>query len=294
MDLNQLTTFLTLSKLKNFTKTAEELDYAQSSITAQIKQLEKELGVRLFERISKTVTLTSEGLALVPYAARIMALSANMKEVVAPAVAMNGSITIGASESLCIYRLPSIIKAYKEKHPNVDIYLKLLKCNQFVPNLTENAVDLAFSIGDRIENGSIQAAKEISEPISILAAPNHPLAVSEHITLRDFEAQAFILTGQGCCYRGAFEKDLMKENIKVKMVLETDSIQAIKQIAMSGLGICVLPDIAVTEEVAAKRLIPIAYQQDYRIVSQILYHKSKWLSPLLSDFIEEASTKWTT
>lgn len=292
MDINQLNTFLTLSKMKNFTKTAELLGYAQSSITVQIQQLEKELGVKLFERIGKNISLTAEGNTLIPYATKILSLSANMKEAVVPSDEAHGSITIGASESLCIYRLPKIIKAYKERHPYIDIYLKLLKCNQFIPFLSDNSVDIAFSIGDRIDQETITSVLELPEPIMILASPNHPLASKDCLSLMDFDQEAFILTEHGCCYRGAFERDLMNVNIELKTVLETDSIQAIKQTAMSNLGICVLPKIAVAEEIIQKTLIPLAYKNNYTIVSQIIYHKNKWISPILADFIQEAASRW--
>lgn len=74
MELKHLKTFLTLSKIKNFTKTAEHLNYAQSNITTQIQQLETELDVRLFERIGKSVTLTREGEKLIPYAKKMILL----------------------------------------------------------------------------------------------------------------------------------------------------------------------------------------------------------------------------
>lgn len=292
MDLKHLNTFLTLSKIKNFTKTAEILGYAQSSITAQIQQLEKELGTKLFERIGKNVMLTPQGSELIPYATKMLSLSVNMKEAISPSDKMSGSITIGAAESLCIYRLPTIIKAFKEKHPHIDIFLKLLKCDQFIPFLSDNSIDIAFSIGDRIDNEAITSILELSEPIILLASPQHPLASVDQISLKDFAQEAFILTGRGCCYRGAFEKDLADSNIEIKIVLETDSIQAIKQTSMINLGICVLPEISVTEEIQKEILMPLAYKNDYKIVSQILCHKNKWVSPLLNDFIQEASDHW--
>lgn len=292
MDLNQLRTFLTLSKVKNFTKTAAVLGYAQSSITVQIQQLEKELGSKLFERIGKNVTLTMEGNALIPYATQIVTLSDNMKDAVLPSDKLIGRITIGASESLSIYRLPAIIKAFKEIYPNIDIFLKLLTCNEFVPSLLDNTIDIAFSIGDKIDDPSMKIILEKPEPIMILACPNHPFASFKRLQKKDFNKGSFILTGHGCCYRGAFEKDMRSAGNEFKVVLETDSLQAIKQTAMSGLGICVLPQIAVLEEIRNNKLIPLAYKNNYPIVSQLIHHKSKWISPLLADFIKITADQW--
>lgn len=292
MDIKQLNTFLTLSKVKNFTKTAELLGYAQSSITSQIQQLEKEMNVKLFERIGKSVTLTKEGNALLPFVHNIVSLSTDMKNMIAPSDKNHYRITIGAAESLCIYRLPAIIKSYKKKHPNVDIFLKLLDCPEFVPMLSENAIDIAFTMGNKVRNEGITTVFEMPEPIIIAAYPDHPLAIKNEIHAQDFDNEAFILTDCACCYRGSFEKDLLTYNVKPKIVMETGSVQAIKQTAINGLGICVLPEIAIKEEIRTQKLIPLNYKHDYPTVSQLIYHRDKWISPILDEFIQEAAEMW--
>lgn len=132
MDLKQLNTFLTVAEFLNFTKAAAQLGYAQSSITAQIQQLENEMGVKLFERIGKTVTLTHEGKRMLPYASQILQLAGNMKSDLSGSDVPAGVLTIGAAESLSIYRLPAIIKEYRSLYPKVDINLKLLHCSEFI------------------------------------------------------------------------------------------------------------------------------------------------------------------
>ena len=289
MDFKQLHTFLTLSKVRNFTKTAELLGYAQSSITSQIQQLEKELNIKLFERIGKNITLTAEGNAMLPFVHNIMSLYSDMKNVVTPSDISQSRITIGAAESLSIYRLPSMIKSYKKKHPNVDIFLKLLNCSDFVPMLSNNEIDIAFTMGRSIKNDGITSAFEIPEPIIIAASPEHPLAEKSEIPPKDFINESFIVTECGCCYREAFQKDLISADVNPKIIMETDSIQSIKQTAMIGLGICVLPEIAIKEEIQNHKLVPLNYKHDYHITSQLLYHKDKWISPILANFIQEAT-----
>lgn len=292
MDLRQLNTFLTLSKLKNFTRTAEHFGYAQSSITAQIKQLENELNVKLFERIGKHVSLTQAGNALLPYAAQMVSLSADIREALSPSDAASGRIAIGAAESVCIYRLPRIIRSYKARHPNVDLHLKLLTCDQFIPMLSDNSIDLAFTIGEKLRDASVVSRFACREPVMILSHPDHALASRPSVTPQDFAEESFILTQTGCDYRRAFERDMRSAGIRPKVVLETGSIQAIKEMAMSGLGLCVLPQIAVAREVAEKKLIALAYRTDDPMFSQLIYHRDKWISPLLADFITVAEHDW--
>lgn len=287
MDLKQLSTFITVSNLLNFTKAAEQLGYAQSSITAQIQQLENELGIALFERIGKKVLLTDAGKRMIPYVTQILQLSDNMKNIVLDSSAPKGVLTIGTAESLSIYRLPAVLKEYRKLYPEVDLELKLLRCNDFLSSLSNGTIDIAFTIGNKIETKYVLEAIKLSEQIQILASAGHPLTLKKKIAPKDFEREPLLLTGRDCCYRGAFLRQLAEHNVVPKVALETDSIQVIKQASMSGLGICVLPAVAVIDEVLEGKLVPINFNtDDFNIVSQMIYHKDKYVSPSLNEFLK--------
>ena len=172
MELKHLNTFLVLSRLKNFTKTAQYLDYAQSSVTAQIQRLEEDLHVRLFERIGKSVSLTPEGEQLVPYAQRLTAMSLDIENMYAD-TKNGGRLMIGASESIGIYILPGIIKKYKETHPDTDLHLDIADSSEFAALLANHSIDIAFTIDKHISDPSIVTVMEMEEPICIFAPPGH-------------------------------------------------------------------------------------------------------------------------
>ncbi|SDM80477.1 LysR family transcriptional regulator [Acetanaerobacterium elongatum] len=287
MELKNLNTFLVLSKTKNFTKTAQYLGYVQSSITAQIQQLEKELNVQLFERMGKNVSLTAEGERLIPYAQKMLALSSDIKSLYAGAQC-RGKLVVGASESISIYRLPPIISRFKEAYPNIDLYLHLLNVSDFAPLLINNTFDVAFVLDKPIINSGIKTALEIEERICVLSSPDCPLAKKAAVDIQDFAGLPVIFTGRGCSYRGMFEHDLAEHGVVPNIVLETSSIQVIKEAAMSGLGLCILPELAVMKELGEKKLIKLAYTNNYNISSQLIYHKDKWLSPAMEGFISIA------
>ncbi|MGO0862233.1 LysR family transcriptional regulator substrate-binding protein, partial [Clostridioides difficile] len=119
----------------------------------------------------------------------------------------------------------------------------------------------------------------------VLSVPESNLALKENVSIQDFQDIPFILTGEGCCYRSLFEKELSESSVVPKIVLETGSIQVIKQTVLSGLGLCLLPELAVEKELKRHELIKIPYSINYNIVSQLIYHKDKWLSKNLCDFI---------
>ena len=284
MELKHLQTFLTLSEIKNFTKTAEQLHYAQSNITSQIQQLEKELNVRLFERIGKSVALTSAGQELVPYAKKMLNLSKDIEMKFSNK--SSGRLTIGASESICIYRLPAIIKTFRQLHPSIEIYLKVLDTPDFISLLGDNSIDIAFTLDIPIQNPNIITTLKIEEPVHMWALPSHPLINKKHVSIHDLQDLPLILTSKSCCYRKQFERELNEASITPKILLETGSLQVIKQTVLSGLGACILPQLAVQKELSHNELVQINCPVHFNIVSQLIYHKDKWLSDALKDFIE--------
>jgi DNA-binding transcriptional LysR family regulator len=291
MDLRQLNAFITISKLQSFTQAADALGYAQSSITTQIKLLEGELGVRLFERIGKSITLTHEGKKLLPYAKQMLKLSEEIKNVIADNEVPSGTLTIGAAESLCVIRLPEILKEFRKLYPQVEVSLKFGSCADFRHFLRDNIIDVAFSLGTSISSEDFITEIELNEKMLLLTSPGHPLINKERILPEDISQEPLILTEMGCSYRAVFENILNRHNIKPYVALETGSVQAIKQFTMSGLGITLLPEVAVKDELANNKLVTLNWEgEDFGIVSQILYHKDKWISPALKAFLELSKT----
>lgn len=287
MDFKQLNTFIAISKYQSFTEASNVLNYAQSTVTTQIKSLESELKVKLFERMGKKVTLTYEGKKLLPYAKQMIKLSDQMKNIVIDDGKPSGTLTIGAAESLCVIRLPEVLKKYRMLYPEVDVSLKFGTCSDFRYFLKDNIIDAAFSLGTKIDSKEFISEVEIDEPMVLLAYPGHPLTKKDKVFPEDISEEPLILTEMGCSYRAAFENILSEHNIKPNLALETGSVQAIKQFTMSGLGITLLPKVAVEDEIKAGRLVPLNWcGPDFGIISQVLYHKDKWISPALSAFLK--------
>jgi DNA-binding transcriptional LysR family regulator len=287
MDLKQLNSFITICKLQSFTQAADSLGYAQSTITTQIKLLENELGVKLFERIGKSITLTHQGKKLLPYAKQMLKLSSEIKNVLTSEEVPSGVLTIGAAESLCVLRLPEILKEYRRLYPNVEVSMKFGNCTDFRHFLRDNFIDVAFSLGTRIESEDFITEISFDEPMLLLTAPGHHLIDKSEVLPEAIAKEPLILTELGCSYRAVFENMLNSLNLKANVVLETGSVQAIKQFTMSGLGVTLLPKVAVEEELSSGRLVALNWSgPDFGIVSQVLYHKDKWLSPALKAFLK--------
>ena len=289
MEIKQLQTFYILSKELNFTKAANNLGYTQSCITLHIKKLEEELGVQLFDRIGKKVTLTYAGEQLLPSVRQLLKLSEKINDLVLETTGESNSIRIGICDSLCIEKMPAIIKEFKQAYPNVDIYLKILKCSEFLTELRENKIDLAYTIGYLNKIPEIEYTAESTEPILVLASPDHQLASQKNLCAKDFKNIPLILTESAAYYRRNFLNDLERNGVIPKIILETESIQAIKNLTQSGLGVCILPEAAANSEIISGQLVPLDYVCDYNIRSQLIWHHDKWLSFTLKQFIHIAT-----
>ncbi|OOM77340.1 LysR family transcriptional regulator [Clostridium sp. BL-8] len=285
MEFRQLNAFITVAKLSNFTKAAFELGYSQSAITAQIQQLEKELGVNLFERLGKNISLTSEGEQLLVYAKQIIKLCDEAKSNLSTSD-VKGTLTIGANESLCAVRLPPLLKEFHDRYPEIEILLKMEGNNKCKTLIRENQIDVAFIIGQKINTSELITELEFPEPLVLLAAPGHPLTFKKHVYPEDIADCNIIVAEKGCGYRNLFEQSLNDAEVTPKSIMEMGSIQSIKQLTMSGLGITLLPKIAAQEELKRNELIELHLWEDsFYLTTQMVYHRDKWVSRALRAFI---------
>ncbi|MFW2488681.1 LysR family transcriptional regulator [Clostridium chromiireducens] len=286
MEFRQLNAFITVAKLNNFTQAAFELGYSQSAITAQIQLLEKELGVNLFERLGKSISLTSEGEKFLVYAKQIIKLCDEAKNNLTTSD-VKGTLTIGANESLCAVRLPPIFKELHDRYPEIEIILKMESNNNCKTLIRENQIDVAFIIGQKINASELITELEFPEPLVLLAPPGHPLTSKKHVYPEDIADYNIIVSEKGCGYRNLFEQSLNDAGVTPKSIIEMGSIQSIKQLTMSGLGITLLPKIAAAEELERKQLIELHWWEDsFYLATQMVYHRDKWVSRALRAFID--------
>lgn len=286
MDMRQLVTFTTVARLNSFTQTANVLGYVQSAITSQIQLLEKELGIQLFERIGKKISLTSEGREFLLYAKQLLNLWENAKGIASDSDIIKGTLSIGAVESICGFKLPSILKEYNELYPEVEIVLKTGNSRELQSLLRDNQIDVAILLDSTISHSEFVIKSSQEEPVSLLVAPNHPLLLKGSVCSEDLSMHPLLLTKQGCFFRSIFEKIMSDTNVASKITLETSNIQTIKQLTILGFGITLLPRFTVLNELDSKQLIELNWDgPTFDIMTQVICHKGKWISPALKSFI---------
>jgi Transcriptional regulator len=295
VEIRQLMTFRILAQTLSFSRTAEALNYVQSSVTAQIQALEEDLGVRLFDRLGKRVALTDAGKRLQLYAEKIIDQVNEARSAVTDNEEITGTVTISASESLCTYRLPTLLRRFRSLYPQARLVFRPSGGDFLLRRqVSEGLVDVAFIIDDIIPSPALCYEQLSIDPLYILAAPDHPIALrmAQHgSALKGPELQGanFLLTEQGGSYRITLEGALRSNGIDAVADLEFNSVGAIKQCTMAGIGLAFLPEFAIKKELRDGTLIELPWEgNSFSIGTYMLWHQDKWLSPTIHAFIDVA------
>ncbi|HBQ87297.1 MAG TPA: LysR family transcriptional regulator, partial [Syntrophomonas sp.] len=223
MELRQLKIFVTVAEEKSFTRAAQKMGYAQSNVSAQVRLLEEEFDIRLFERLGKKIDLTPEGEKLLYHAKRLLRNAAEVQEAMTCSTEPNGILNIGISESLCIFKLPALLKEYSRLYPQVQLVIRQGTPLDFARWLRENIIDVAFSLDQVINDDDLVTKILCEEPMIIVGNNEHPLISKGYIELKDIGQESFIYTERNCSYRSVIENYFADSNIKPGSSYEFDS-----------------------------------------------------------------------
>lgn len=197
MDTRYLQTFREVAKWQNFTRVAEVLGYAQSSITTQIQNLENEFGVTLFERWGRKIRLTQSGEILLRYSEQLLAMLDEARANLAEESQMAGTLTIGTGESLAAVYLPALLQSFLRKYPKMKVLLQPGTCTESRLGVKEGAYDFAV-VMDRLQEHPDLISVDLGElEIVVIAAPEHRLTKLERVEAKDGAVAPF--GGNGRC-----------------------------------------------------------------------------------------------
>lgn len=289
MDTRQLKTFSHLAKTLNFSKTAEELHYAQSTVSAQIRSLENELKLTLFDRLGKKVVLTNEGKSVLHYANRFMVIEDEFITSLKAENTVSGELNIFAPNSVCVYHLPCVLTDFREKHPDVCFVLRAHHgTKNALKELRSGAIDLMIVIEEKFTDPDFNVITLKPEEIILVCHNDHPKAGQENVSLDDLKNENFILTEPTCGYRAILTREFLDMGHKLNPVMWFDNAEAIKECIKCNMGISFLPKISAQCDLDQGKLSQIHLEKDYneQIYLQFITHKDKWISPPLRHFMD--------
>jgi DNA-binding transcriptional LysR family regulator len=287
MEVRQLQIFRTLAEELNFTRTAERVHTVQSNVTAQIKALEEELGVPLFDRLGRRVALTDAGRRFQPYAEQALVAMEQGQRAMQAGSEPSGPLRIGAPESVLTYRLPQVLRAYRRRFPHVELVFSPYSDTTVCSMLETGKFDIAIRMSDAEPNPGFKSIRLRTERILLLSDLRHRLARRRAVKPADLTGEMLLLTEAGCGYRAKIDRTLALQNVRPGSVTEFSSVEAIKQCVIAGMGLAVLPAIVVFRELRLNQIKELAWAgPSLDIATQILWHKDKWVSPAMAAFHE--------
>ena len=290
MEFREISTFLQVAQYQSFSKAARHLGYSQAAVTIQIKQLEQELGVHLFDRIGKQISLTHQGQVFYQYAVSIRNELEQAKNAVSDPSTLSGKLCLGTIESICASIFPDLLAEYHRLHPEVTISIVTDSPGVLLDRMNENTIDIVYLLDRRIYDNRWCKTLEEPEENIFVASPDHELAlVKRELELDEVLRFPVFLTEKDASYRHMLEQYLASINRSVKPFLEIGSTEFIIHMLLKNTGISFLPKFTVQRELQQKQLTALNVRgfqmQTWR---QIFYHKDKWVTREMQEFLRLA------
>lgn len=283
--LHQLKVFTQVARLMNYTKAGEALGLTQPAVSIQIKQLETNLGINLFEKIGKTLHLTRAGKELLVFSDDIFNRFENMDMTLSALKGeLQGDFYLSAVTS-AKYFTPHLLGAFHKKYPKVNFHLDIVNREQIIQRLQDNKDDLVI-MGLLPEMMPLARYPFVDNPITLIASPDHPLANKKKIPLTELSKHAFIHREKGSGTRKALEEFLSDKGVSLQVNMTLGNSETIKQAVMADLGISAASRHSVSLELATNSLVELDVVGFPLVRSwYIVHHESKHLSPIASAFI---------
>jgi DNA-binding transcriptional LysR family regulator len=284
LTLRQLRVFESVAHHLNYTRAAEELHLSQPAVSMQIKQLETQVGLPLFEHVGKRVFLTEAGREVATFAKTINRQLDDLENTLTRLKGLDSGKLCISVASTANYFIPTLLATFSRRHPNVQISLDVTNRQSLLDQLADNAVDLVI-MGQPPDDNDLEAGAFMENPLVIVAPPDHELAARRNTPLNRLTKETFLVRESGSGTRSAMERFFAERGTKVKTGMEVGSNEAIKQSVQAGLGLGLLSRDTVEMEITLGRLA-ILDVQDFPIVRHwyVVHRRGKRLSRAAQEF----------
>ena len=280
MDFRYLNTFVQVAELSSFTRAAERLGYSQPTVSFQIRQLEEELGLKLFDRIGHAIRLTEKGRDVLIHAQRICHACQDLARESERDSEVRGEVRVAMADSLRTALVSSGYAGFREQYPHISVRVATAGTGDLFRMLDQNEADLVCTLDSHIYNTNYVVVGEEQIGVHFIVPAGHPLAAADVLTEADLLEQPVLLTEKGMSYRRMLDERLARDALEIRPVLEISSADLICQLVEQGVGISFLPDFVTEAAVlrgTVKRLSLAEFEPD--LWKQLLYHRDKWVSP---------------
>ncbi|HVO80448.1 MAG TPA: LysR family transcriptional regulator [Terriglobales bacterium] len=259
MDFDQLTTFLEVAKLGNFSRAGEKVFRSQSAVSAKIRQLERDYGAKLLDRSGKKVRLTPAGQVLFEYAARLLALrDESVRAVVDQEATPRGVLAIGANEATCVYVLPKIFAEYRRLYPQVQISIYRNFSRKILEKIHDGALDVGV-VTMPVKSPRLVVRCIFRDRLMIMASPDNPLVRLGAAPVSRVAEQLLILPKAGYT-RQIMDRLFRPYQSRLRIAMELPSLAMIKTFVAAGMGVSLISESLAQEECRSGQLSLLPFE----------------------------------
>jgi DNA-binding transcriptional LysR family regulator len=286
ISLRQIRIFEAVGRVGSYTRAAEVLHLSQPAVSMQIKQLEKDTGITLFERRGRKMHLSNPGRELLRYATQVLHAYNDMIGTIEGMKEISSGHLVVSVATTANYFATKLLAEFTGQHEGVTVTLDVTNRQRLLDQLENHEPDLVI-MGEPPRGHSLQSEQFMENPLVVIAAPGHVLAGKEFLKLADVLDEQFIMREKGSGTRVAIERHLLGYGVKQKTSLEMRSNETIKHAVEAGLGLGIVSAHTIQPEISSGRLV-ILNVESFPIQRHwhIVMRRGKKLSPVAQSFRE--------
>lgn len=251
MDLATLNAFIAIAELGSFSEAAERLHLTQPAVSKRIASLEQQLNVRLFDRLGREVSLTEAGRALLPRAYQILNVLDDTRRALTNLNGeISGRLTLATSHHIGLHRLPPLLRAFTRAHPQVALDIQFLDSEVAYEEVLHGRAELAVITLAPETREPVHAVAVWDDPLDFVAAPEHPLARSQVISLADVAHHPAVFPGGNTFTHHIVRRLFEAQGLTPNIAMSTNYLETIKMMVSIGLAWSVLPRTMLDDQVA--------------------------------------------
>ena len=286
MDLGQLEALIQVAAHRSFSRAAEALGLTQPSVTARIQSLERDLREPLFERNGRGVRLTEVGASFLPHAQRVLkALQDGRDAVQALRELETGTLRLAAAPTISTYVLPGLLKDFRSRYPQLEVSVRTEYSGQIVQMVLADEAEVGLERS--IAHPDVVTVPLYEDEVALVTSPDYPFAERTSVSIEEVGQLRLIMFNRGSSYYTLVDNALRQAGVLVSPTMELDNMEATKKMVEEGLGVAILPKVAVARELARGELrqVPVAGMTMPRRQIAMIYRRGRPLGRAAQAFV---------
>ena len=283
IDIAELLTFIKVAETSSFSEAGSQLFVTQPAISKRVASLENSLGVKLFDRIGRQVQLTEAGIRLLPKARKMAEDLQDIKRSMTLQMQdVSGELRISTSHHVGLHRLPKSLKQFQEDFPSAQLEIEFAQSEEAYQDVLKGRAELGIITLSNKENPLIESLPIWSDPLACVVSKDHPLALSNNLSLIELAQHACVLPNKNTFTRQIAEQAFGKQGLKPQVRMNTNNLETLAMLVNIGWGWSLLPSTLVDEKLVVLNLPDLNVERKLGVI----HHKQRTLSRAAIAFIE--------